>query len=100
MGTRCNIIVKGNRKQNILYRHWDGYPRVTGRELERFLSLYSNEWDIDVLAHQLAEKGIAEFDNTMHGDIEYLYEIDVETHRLECYHLDLCTGDYTKEDLL
>ena len=104
MSTRANIIVKDAHSEQIFYKHSDGYPEGTMPLLEKFLGyakdglIRSNvsqggTWLI-ILGHQeyveqgfsseTPEKGISrwkagsvELTDCIHGDIEYLYTVDL-----------------------
>lgn len=107
MSTRANIIIKDDTDSLIFYRHSDGYPEVTLESLRVFADNYKNEifrknamqsagWLI-VHGHKEYKKedgdtdfcepnkngfskwkvGAYEPTPELHGDIEYLYVIDV-----------------------
>ena len=82
MATRCNVIVKGKscgkNVKAILYRHWDGYPSVTGEDLlEKLNSCCNGEIYFDSFVNSLIKESTEyEYTSQIHGDIEYLYEID------------------------
>lgn len=108
MSTRCNVIIKdsdfGTTRELIFYRHCDGYPEGVAKTLGTFLKYVksgrfrdnvgqSAGWLI-VLGHQEdgAESNSDFFDwkvgsyepsTCIHGDIEYLYEIDLTKKTIE-----------------
>lgn len=85
MSTRCNVVIKGN-KDVILYRHMDGYPEITGKELKSITKQARNEghdadWVLNTLKNIMRKdyKGVErrryEDTDSIHGDIDYLYTI-------------------------
>jgi hypothetical protein len=106
MGTRCNIKVTDGHDELWFYRHWDGYPSAVEPSLEPLMDklkegkLRTNVgqfagW-LTILGHQEAGKpelgegwkcGNYEPTTGEHGDIEYLYTIDLKNKTLHC--LDL-----------
>lgn len=100
MVTRCNIIIKGmqfNKKTSImLYRHWDGKPSVTGKELLNKLKDYiSTNVDskicFDSLVNNLLKSrdGKYEYSSQMHMDIEWLYTIDLTKNKIYVQSVDM-----------
>ena len=89
MSTRCNIIVRDDKRSFILYHHCDGYPEGVG------LDLYNN-FHTQVAEHKLDAVAIVnlllkceedrgyELTRTLHSDIEYLYEIDLIFGYIKC----------------
>lgn len=92
MSTRCNIKLIEKDRTIWLYHHHDGYPRYLGAFL---LTKYHNTFqnndryiDIYDIANELIKDSKDdEFELTsgMHGDIEYLYEIDVDKREIRCF---------------
>ena len=99
MSTRANIIIKDDYKQLWFYRHSDGYPDGTLPTLNKFLDLVKSGkirsnvsqaagWLIIIGAEEYAQEKI-DYEHTrwkvgayepttgQHGDIEYLYTIDL-----------------------
>ena len=92
MGTRANIILRENSNEKILYSHYDGYIiGGVGEMLEEFI------WDFMSSGITVTRPLIEEFherltnkihpnpeiftlkDTTaIHGDIEYIYIIDIK----------------------
>lgn len=76
MATRCNIQINDPNTEIWLYRHWDGYPEVTGEDMKDYLRYMMPE-----TASQLAEAIVNNdsehyrYTKSQHGDIEYLYQI-------------------------
>lgn len=102
MSTRCQIIIKDEEDELWFYRHSDGYPSGTLPTLEKFMTWVkegkirdnveqASGWLIIIGSRELRDllKGLP--DNYMdwkvgayepsvpyeHGDIEYLYELDL-----------------------
>lgn len=114
MSTRANIILKQGKELLYFYRHSDGYPECTGEDLKEFVELYKSRKireDISQSAGWLIIRGHWEYkvenkalgpipnDNdrfnswkvgayepttALHGDIEYVYIIDLEAKTLTC----------------
>lgn len=107
MSTRANIVVKSGREKLIFYRHSDGYPEGTMPLLEKFLKeiklgnirdnvSQASGWLIEFGRQEMLEQesefkklypnyagygwkvGFIEPTTCIHGDIEYLYTIDLE----------------------
>lgn len=90
MSTRCNIIIENNSivPRVWLYRHMDGYPECTGSKLKNFMKKVKSTNNKEV-AYELLREGEEEYaDNKyrtgayeitdgMHGDIEYLYTLNL-----------------------
>lgn len=86
MSTRSNIKLVDNCGEILLYKHHDGYP--TGEHgiiefLKPFLakSMKSAEW----LAEMLIKETECRASSALHGDIEYYYEVNVETDKIDVY---------------
>lgn len=91
MGTRANIILRENSDEKILYSHFDGYiVDGVGEMLEEFI------WNFMGSGIKITRPLIEEFQvrltnkmhpnpdvftledtNSIHGDIEYLYIIEI-----------------------
>jgi hypothetical protein len=104
MGTRANIVIKDNDSQLIFYRHYDGYPEHTLpilQELVDWVKVGRLRNNVSQFAGWLIVRGAIEneaiktlseddfFPNdwkvgtfepttSIHGDIEYLYTIDLK----------------------
>ena len=91
MSTRAAIIIKDSKSKYNVYHHCDGYPEVVGKELER---VYRNCDTIDATE---AKKRLLEYDNEyedtdcIHSDEEYIYVVDTDERKIECYSV---TGKY------
>lgn len=108
MSTRANIIIKDEYSKIILYRHSDGYPECAGEDLKDFVKDYTNglmRLDAMQSAGWLIVRGNKEYKagekpsndkfsgwkvgayeptTGIHGDIEYLYTIDLAKRTLTC----------------
>ncbi len=102
MSTRANIIITDGQTTLYFYRHSDGYPKETGADLVEFCKGYSKHlrdnpnqsggWLI-IHGHNSMEKyagyewkvGNYEPTDKLHGDVEYIYVINLETRKIECY---------------
>jgi hypothetical protein len=115
MSTRANIVIQDSRSKLYFYRHSDGYPECTMESLKEFVDMYKTQLrgNISQSAGWLILKGAVEYgfkgdlkdpsgDNNkyewntwkvgayepttdIHGDIEYLYIINLEDKTLKCY---------------
>ena len=98
MSTRANVIIRDAHDQLIFYRHSDGYPEGVAPSLAKFLARIqtgrlrdnvsqSAGWLILIGAEEYGHRsagmewkvGAYEPTTSIHGDIEYLYEIDLTT---------------------
>lgn len=88
--TSCNLIIKDQEEEIFLYRHCDGYPEVTAKELCSFLNAGKNS---ELCAANMAEAIINIYDDTysiedcLCGCVDYLYriEIDNDCTKFYCY---------------
>lgn len=113
MSTRANIVITDNYGDELwFYRHWDGYPEVTAESLNRFLAWVkdgkirqnanqSAGWlvilgaiedgikvvgdSIDLYSPSDWKCGAYEPTTGIHGDIEWLYVVDVSECTLKAY---------------
>ena len=117
MSTRCNIIIEDSSDKLFFYRHSDGYPEETGKDLKEFVSNYktgnyrdnvsqSAGWLIirgreqmmsqhiriskllnDNLTSRMYDWKVGYYEPTtgLHGDIEYLYQINLSKKTLCTY---------------
>jgi len=94
MSTRSNIRINEHKGSILLYKHHDGYPKDMLPFLEEWLkkSGHSAEW----MANQMIEETECEVSAALHGDIEYYYEVNIETYMITAYKADNSNG---QEDL-
>jgi hypothetical protein len=102
MSTRANILIKDSSDFLFFYRHSDGYPECTGESLREFVKGYAEKYRSNVMqsAGWLVIHGNKEYSDNQHngwkvgayepttgshGDIDYLYEIDLENKTLSCW---------------
>lgn len=92
MSTRSNIVIKKTVNNEIIthqfYHHFDGYPEGVGFELLNKLNEVSDiEDDIEMYKAimDIDDSYEAEGQLNLHGDIEYLYVIDLDDRKLKCY---------------
>lgn len=89
MSTRSNIIVLIDEQKIVLYHHHDGYVEGVGFDLvERMNRVLYNEWqNADDLLNDLLKDKNDEYEfstaSGLHGDIEYLYEVDCEARTVK-----------------
>lgn len=113
MSTRASIIIRDCNQTIFLYRHSDGYPGATGESLKTFVKGYqdgSMRTDAQQSAGWLILQGHLEYNesaslalkpnpkdsyggwkvgayepsDSLHGDVEYIYVIDLEAKTLTC----------------
>ena len=90
MSTRCHVIVRNGKnenkeKWNYIYHHCDGYPSGVGKELSDILTkihdkgISRNDFNANFITENILNYSDEyECDNSIHGDEEYIYLIDVE----------------------
>jgi hypothetical protein len=105
--TRANVVVWRNQEgkpawmqdyMQILYRHSDGYPACTGSTLRSVIDEVGNQAanfkDISVsFVTKMIRRasGYFEMSDDIHGDIEWLYVIELKDDciELKCFHCPL-----------
>ena len=111
MSTRCNIIIKNKWDKFFIYRHCDGYPQVAGKDLiKRFKDKINQDyiWITDFVNELVKDKNNDyEITDSVHGDIKYLYTIDMDKKTFEVQEVDAQWKDdevyqtfHKKQDLL
>jgi len=124
MSTRANIKVKDKRDQQLFYRHSDGYPESTLPTLKKFMRwvdkgkirnnvAQASGWLISIGAGEY-DKGFKPDENDdvmswkvgayepatcIHGDIEYLYELNLDRMSIDIFETDF-EGNRTKKDTI
>ena len=112
MATRANIFIceqHSDQEKQVIYAHWDGYPRGVGRDLERTLRLIREDENLkksllvdkEALATFICQHNPDWLNTTpsVAGDAEYIYEIDLERRRVDYQHLSI-NGDVLNEECL
>lgn len=98
MGTRANIVIKDSVSEKIFYRHYDGYPKVVNVDLDKILTFISTgniKNTVDNISNILlfvgfeilkygSKYGHYEPTTEIHGDISYLYILDIEKQTISC----------------
>ncbi len=109
MSTRANVVITDGQTTLYFYRHRDGYPSVTGDSLTEFVKGYSSgkyRFDAMQSAGWLVLHGNVEYvkenesvpiayrstwkvgayepTDQIHGDVEYIYTINLSTGVLSC----------------
>lgn len=103
MSTRCNIVVTDGHDTFYIYHHCDGYPEGVGAFLHRKVNdnLKKGRFCFaeDVVNYLLKDKddNSYEFTCCLHGDIEYLYEIDLTEQTLKCFKYDMFKDEKKEE---
>lgn len=95
MATRCNIIIKRGEQKILIYRHCDGYPSETGRDLLKICGKAG--YDLFEIIQAFAESGHYELSRVKHGDAEYEYTIDLDKKDITCYSIN--REIYIKSDM-
>lgn len=102
MSTRCNVIIKERSgKLFQLYHHHDGYPEGVGIGLEEYIEQMDNECLVDgkKFSDFLCDPerdDEYEYEGTNicpHGDIEYLYIVDLQKREITCFRVKLFTSN-------
>lgn len=98
MSTRCVIKVEGKTSNLDIYHHCDGYPEGVGMELRKALydgllarinsaergdSFRGFEFP-DVVRTILEISDEYKITDGIHGDIEYLYIVDLKANKFTC----------------
>ncbi len=81
MATRSNIKIVTGETTLWIYRHWDGYPEVTGVDVAT--KLEESKTMTDFVSSLLNDKDgsgnhLYEVTTEMHGDIEYRYTVEAD----------------------
>ena len=116
MSTRCNIIIKDGPSRIILYHHPDGYPMGVGTELRGYLErihawhkgLHSAEHIANYLVKGRIPAPLAstphdddeyELTSGLHGDVEYVYVINLRAATLRCYEVTWNEEDHVNYEI-
>lgn len=97
MSTRCHIVIKKEGFDRMyVYHHCDGYPSGVGADLVDMLKDYKfNDWTPSALARYIEDTDSGyEIDTDIHGDEDYIYEINCDNMTLKCY-----SADYYDEEV-
>lgn len=122
MSTRANIIISDGLEKLYFYRHSDGYPECTFEDLKEFCNRYKTRelrnnvsqsagWLIirgnkeywskpEDMKYMEWKVGAYEPTSELHGDIEYLYLIDLKAMILNCFEITKScykNGDYMED---
>lgn len=102
MSTRCNVIIKERSGKFFqLYHHHDGYPEGVGADLEDYIEQMGNDCLVDgkkfsdFLCDPKRDDEY-EYEGTNicpHGDIEYLYIVDLQKREITCFWVKLFTSN-------
>lgn len=90
MGIRANILINvDNRSKQIqVYRHMDGDPDWTGKELVKFCR--EADWCKDNMMKMIESEPayMVEKDaTTIHNDLDWLYLVNLPNHTIVCYRM-------------
>lgn len=92
MSTRANIVLIEKENTLWLYHHHDGYPSYLGWKLMQIMEKYKedcfNIFDIANAMFKDKEDDDFEITKGQHGDIEYLYSIDIQNKKISCLRPD------------
>lgn len=98
MATRANIKIIGSNETVYLYKHNDGYPDGLGNDLKQFITDYGYfSYNYYPFTYKLLKTypDIKET-NSIHGDISYLYVINLRKKTLECFKCQYEYGEFPK----
>ena len=88
MSTRCQVRIKVNNKELMLYHHFDGYPEGVGYCLLKLMEQYKSGCWFQSIINDMVKRADFEITFINHGDIEYLYEMDFDKKVVLCYSVD------------
>lgn len=96
MATRANIKIIGNNATAYLYKHNDGYPDGLGNDLKQFIAEhgYFSYNYYPFMYTLLKTYPNIEETNSIHGDISYLYEIDLTNKTFKCFRCNYKYEEY------
>lgn len=88
MSTRANIVLQEKGSALWLYHHCDGYPSYLGWKLMQIMEKHKKDYSdiFDIANEMFKDKEDDGFEITkgQHGDIEYLYLIDIQDKKISC----------------
>lgn len=98
MSTRANIKIIGFNATSYLYKHHDGYPDGLGNDLKQFITDngYFSKNYYPFMYKLLKTYPDIQETNSIHGDIKYLYVIDLINKTIECFKCEYEYPNYTK----
>lgn len=92
MSTRANILLVEMGNHLWMYHHFDGYPSWLGKKLMEKMEKHQKDYaDIfDIANEMIKDKDDDGYEITRrrHGDIEYLYVINITNKTIECINTD------------
>lgn len=96
MSTRANIKIIGDNATSYLYKHNDGYPNGLGNDLKQFIvdNGYFTENYYPFSDKLIKTYPNIEETNSIHGDISYLYEIDLTNKTFKCFRCNYKYEEY------
>lgn len=107
MSTRCNIIVQDADSKYTLYHHCDGYPEYVGVCLYKALyeRIQKHKYEAFEIVNMLVKAQLEGIDTSyeltfgLHGDIEYLYVVDLNFKTIRCYSVENWEGLDVHEEI-
>jgi hypothetical protein len=103
MSTRANILLVEMGNHLWMYHHWDGYSSWLGKKLMEKMEKHQKDYaDIFDIANELIkdkDDDAYEITPRRHGDIEYLYVINITDRSIECIKTSFST-EYNDKNLL
>lgn len=104
MSTRANIVLEQMGDHIWIYHHSDGYPSYLGDFLMRFMATkhradYSDIYDIANELFKNKDDDGFKLTHRRHGDIEYLYIINIENKTIKCFSTGFAT-EYEDKQLI
>lgn len=92
MSTRANIVLQEKGSTLWLYHHFDGYPAYLGKKLMDIMLQHQRDYSdiFDIANEMIKDKEDDDFEITkgQHGDIAYLYLIDIPDKKISCLRPD------------
>ncbi len=120
MSTRANIKIEDKYDELLFYRHSDGYPEATLPTLKKFMKWVKDgkiRNNVEQASGWLIAIGNEEYDKDnepstnevmgwkvgsyepavdIHGDIEYLYELDLQENEITIYEYEILSDEREK----
>lgn len=94
MSTRANyVFYDGRIKIGNIYIHHDGYPEGAATYFHK--AMIQDGGRVTLNGFYKANVDKAEWSMENHGDIEYLYKINVQTQKVKVKHMDIWIGSYS-----
>ena len=90
MSTRTNIRIIGHYGSILLYKHHDGYPSNMLPFLNGYMKRHCHSGEH--LAEIMMKESECRISESLHGDIEYYYEMDIPKETIRSFKVYFDTG--------